>query len=115
MRDHMLVGDSFLFYHSNAKPAGVVGVGKVIKSAEPDVTAWDKKSKYFDPKASPDNPIWECVTVEFERKFDRVVTLDEMKVQPALSDMLVIQKGQRLSIQPVSKREFNAVCKMVNR
>jgi predicted RNA-binding protein with PUA-like domain len=115
MRDRMKIGDEVLFYHSNADPAGVVGLATVHKKAVPDVEAFNKKSKYFDPKSKKDDPTWFCVEVKYKSTFDRTVSLEEMKTAKPLANMLVIQRGQRLSIQPVSKGEFGAVCKLAKK
>ncbi|MGH1346900.1 MAG: EVE domain-containing protein [Nannocystales bacterium] len=104
----MNVGDLVLFYHSNAKPPGVVGVAKVCKTAYPDHTAWDAKSKYFDPKSPQDNPRWEMVDLEFVEKTPNIVSLADLKADPALTDMVVTQKS-RLSVQPVGKEHFKHV------
>lgn len=114
MRDDMKVGDGVLFYHSNAKPPGVVGIGKVGRAGYPDHFAFDTKSKYFDPKSDPENPRWIMVDVDYVSALKRTVSLDEMKEVPGLSEMLVIRKGQRLSIQPVQKDEFQLVKKLGN-
>lgn len=113
MRDEMKKGDEVLFYHSNAKPPGVAGIARVCSpEAYADDTALDQKSKYFDAKASRDNPIWMLVDIEFVEKFDEVVSLDELKGTKALTGMLVIKRGMRLSVQPVEKRHFDSVRKM---
>jgi predicted RNA-binding protein with PUA-like domain len=109
MRDDMCVGDQILFYHSNAKPPGVVGLAKVSRGCIPDYTAWDQDSKYYDPKSSPEKPIWEMVEIEFIEKFPRLVSLNELKEMPALSEMRLIKKGNRLSILPVEETEFQAI------
>ena len=114
MIKEMQVGDEFLFYHSNAKPPGVVGLGVVSKPASADVTAQDPKSKYYDPKATEERPIWECVEVKFKEKFKRMVSLDELKETKGLEDMMVIRRGARLSIQPVSDKEFKIIYKLAN-
>ena len=114
MRDDMQVGDGVLFYHSNAKPPGVVGIGKVSRSAYPDVFAFDPKSKYYDPKSDPENPRWMMVDVAYVSTFKRLVSLNELKEIPALADMLVIRKGMRLSVQPATKEEFAIVKKLGN-
>ena len=108
----MEVGDEVLFYHSNAKPSGVAGVAKVAKKAYPDPTQFDKKSKYFDPKASKENPRWFCPDVKFVKKFKDVVSLDDLREQKSLNEMLVLKKGSRLSVQPVTKKEFETVLKI---
>lgn len=106
MRDEMKVGDQVLFYHSNAKPPGVIGLAEVHKEAYPDHTAWDPKAKYYDAKSDPNAPRWVMVDLKFVEKFCRLVSLNELKKTPGLEEMLVIQKGQRLSIQPVTQEEF---------
>lgn len=107
----MNVGDMVLFYHSNAKPPGVVGIAKVCKTVYPDHTAWNPKSKYFDAKSPEDNPRWEMVDVEFVEKTPRMVSLDELKAEGDLEGMVVTQRS-RLSVQPVSKEHFKHVLKM---
>lgn len=109
MRDDMRVGDLALFYHSNCEVPGVVGVMKVIRTAEPDPAAWDKGSEYFDPKASPENPRWVRVQVQFVEKFAHLVSLAQMKADAALEGMLVVQRGSRLSITPVEQRQFEHI------
>jgi len=105
----MRSGDLVLFYHSRAEPTGVVGVARVIREARPDSTAWDPVSPYFDPKASPEKPIWEMVDIEFVEAFPRVVCLSELKARPELQGMEVNRKGSRLSVQPVRPEEFHLV------
>ncbi len=109
MRDDMQVGDMVLFYHSNAKPPGVAGIARVCKAAHPDHTALDPKSPYYDPRATRDNPIWMMVDVEFVEQFPGVVALDRLKRERALKDMLVVQRGMRLSVQPVERAHFERV------
>ena len=105
----MSVGDLVLFYHSNAEPPGIAGVARVCEKAKPDPTSWDKKSEYFDPKSTPENPRWFAVTVEFVKKFDKIMSLEELKNHKKLQTMLVIKKGQRLSVQPVTKAEYDTI------
>lgn len=112
MRDQMKVGDLVLFYHSNCAVPGVVGVAEVVREAYPDHTARDPESKYFDPKSTADNPRWFMVDVEWKQAFKRTVSLQEMKNTPALAEMKVVQRGQRLSVQPVDKRHFDKVVEM---
>jgi predicted RNA-binding protein with PUA-like domain len=114
MRDDMKIGDGVLFYHSNTKPPGVVGIAKVSKEGYPDHTAFDPKSKYFDPKSDPDHPRWMMVDVAYVSTFKRTVSLDELKEVPGLENMLVIRKGMRLSVQEVTKDEFEIVKKLGN-
>jgi predicted RNA-binding protein with PUA-like domain len=112
MRDDMKIGDKLLFYHSNCKEIGVVGVAEVVKESYPDHTAWDSNSKYYDSKSTPDNPRWFMVDVKLVEKFKRTVTLKEIKNEPKLADMKLVQKGVRLSVQPVTKEEFQHIAKM---
>jgi predicted RNA-binding protein with PUA-like domain len=114
MRDGMSVGDEVLFYHSSCDPIGVAGVARIVKSAYGDPSALDPKSKYYDPKATPDKNPWVMVDVKFAREFPRVVSLYEMKSAPGLENMLVIKKGMRLSIQPVKPEEFAIVLKLAS-
>ena len=112
MRDDMKVGDLVLFYHSNASPPGIAGIAKVSKAAHPDETARDPQSEYYDPKATPDNPIWMMVAVSFIAKFNTFISLDELKAEPGLSGMLVTRKGMRLSVQPVEPAHFKLIRQM---
>ena len=109
MRDKVKVGDGVLFYHSRVKPMVIPGTAKVVKAAYPDPSQFDKKSKYFDPKAKKDNPPWVVVEVAFDEEFATPVTRDEMQEMAALKDMMVLRRGARLSIQPVTPREWNAI------
>jgi len=111
MRDAMKVGDQVLFYHSSCKVPGVVGIAEVVKEGYPDDTAWDKKSDYYDPKSSPENPRWYRVDIQLKEIFPEIVTLTEIKEDPKLQEMKVVQKGQRLSIQPVTRKDFEYICK----
>lgn len=112
MTKEMELGDEVLFYHSNAKPPGVAGLAVVSKKAQADPTAFDKKSEYFEPKATPERPIWECVEVKFVEKFKNYLSLDDLREVPSLKDMLLLKRGTRLSIQPVTKKEFDVICKL---
>ena len=112
MRDEMKNGDLVLFYHSNCNPPGVVGIAEVVKEAYPDHTAWDPNDKHFDPRSTKDKPIWFMVEVRWKQAFKRFVSLRELKATPELKDMKVVQRGQRLSVQPVTRDEFDKVCQM---
>lgn len=112
MRDGMRVGDLVLFYHSNADPTGVAGLARVCREAYPDPTAFDPKSVYFDPRSKPDDPAWVMVEVEHVESFDRVVPLAELKARRELAEMAVVQRGMRLSVQPVEPAEFRVVLAM---
>ena len=110
MRDDMKKGDQIFFYHSNAEQIGIVGIAKVVREAYPDFTAQNPDSKYYDPKSSTDNPRWFMVDVKFVRKFKRIITLDELKQNAdALGDMALLRKGNRLSINPVSKDQWDFI------
>jgi len=112
MRDDMKIGDLVLFYHSNCKPPHVAGVARVCREAYPDFTALDPKSNYFDPKSSPDNPRWMMVDIEALQGLTEVVSLGEMRENAGLEGMPSLQRGQRLSVQPVSSEHFAIVCQM---
>lgn len=112
MRDRMKVGDQILFYHSACKTPGVAGIARVVREAYPDHTARNPESKYYDPKASDDDPRWYMVDVQFERKLSRLITLKELKGNPALDGMALLKKGSRLSIMPVEEAHWRAVLAM---
>ncbi len=109
MRDEMKVDDLALFYHSNATPPGVVGIARICREAHPDFTAWDPKSKYFDPKSSKKKPRWMMVDVEFVEKFPSLISLKELRGYPELKAMVLLQKGSRLSVQRATKSEFTFI------
>ena len=112
LRDKVKRGDTVLYYHSNAKPMGVAGVAKVTKGGYPDPEQFDKRSKYYDAKSTQDNPRWYCVDVKHVLTFDEVVLLATLKATPSLDQMMVVQRGARLSVQPVTAREFKQVLKL---
>ena len=114
MRDDMKVGDKVLFYHSSAKPTAVVGTAHIVKEAYPDATAWDPNDKHYDPKSSPGETVWMVVEIQAEAALPKSVTLADVKANPKLKDMLLIRKGQRLSIQPVTKEEYDEIVAMGN-
>ena len=106
----MTVGDAVLFHHSNATPPGVAGLARVVKIVVIDETQFDPKSPYFDPRATRDAPIWDCVEVEYVDTLPYFVPLDRMRAAPALADMILLQgRGMRLSVQPVTEAEYHAV------
>jgi predicted RNA-binding protein with PUA-like domain len=107
---NMSIGDKILFYHSSSKPTGVYGLAQVIASAQPDITALDTKDEHYDPKSTPEKPIWECVTVKYVDTFTTPVTLDAMKKIESLHGMRLFQKGSRLSIFPVTQQEYEIIC-----
>ncbi len=109
MRDAMKPGDEVLFYHSNAEPSGVAGLAKVHGAPLPDPTQFDPKSDYHDPTSPKAEPRWVMVQVAFVEKFARVVPLEVLKADPKLVGMPLLQKGQRLSVQPVDAAHFKRV------
>jgi predicted RNA-binding protein with PUA-like domain len=117
-RNHLMAmkpGDEVLFYHSSAEVIGVAGTAVISKAAVADPAQFDKKSEYYEPAATKEKPRWFCPEVKFSEKFKNVVTLDEIKNDPALSEMLVIRKGQRLSVQPVEKKDFDHILKLAKK
>ena len=112
MMNDMQVGDKILFYHSSAEVIGVAGLAEVSRAAYPDHTQFDKKSEYYDPKATKENPRWYMVDVKFEKKFKKVVTLEDIKNHPDLTGLTILKKGNRLSITPASKEEYEIIKKM---
>jgi predicted RNA-binding protein with PUA-like domain len=113
MKD-MRAGDRVLYYHSNAKPPGVAGIAEVVREAYPDHHAWQKGHDYYDEKAGPDNPIWVMVDIGFVEKLPRLVSLDEIKTAPELTDMVLVKRS-RLSVQPVARAEFDHIAKLARR
>ena len=105
----MRVGDQVLFYHSSVEPPGVAGIAEVAALAHPDATQFDRKGDYFEPRATKDKPVWECVDVRHVRTFRRFVSLETLRASPALRGMLLLKPGQRLSVQPVAPAHFAVV------
>jgi predicted RNA-binding protein with PUA-like domain len=112
MRDDIKKGDLVLFYHSNAKPPGVVGVAEVVREAYPDPTQFDPEDKHFDAKSDPDEPRWLMFDLKAKKKLPRFVSLQDLKGSSKLGDMLVLQRGQRLSILPVKPKEYREVLRL---
>lgn len=112
MRDEIKTGDKVLFYHSVVKPMAIMGIAKVTSNAYPDHFSWDEGSNYYDPKSSPENPRWVMVDVTYQSDFTPPITLEELKEIEGLENMVLLQKGSRLSIQPVTKEEFELICKL---
>ncbi|MEM1068715.1 MAG: EVE domain-containing protein [Planctomycetota bacterium] len=112
LRDEIQEGDRVLFYHSACKVPAVVGTAVVSRGGYPDSHAFDRRSKYFDKKSDPEKPTWFMVDVKLEEKFDEPVTLAELREQSSLKEMVLLQKGSRLSVQPVKKKEFDIVLKL---
>ena len=114
MRDQMKVGDGVLFYHSNCAQPGIAGIAKVSSAAYPDATQFKSKSKYFDPKATPETPRWFNVDVQLVRKI-ALITIDELRQHPELARMRTLQRGNRLSITPLDPAEWNFILKKLVR
>ena len=112
MMNDMQIGDEVLFYHSNAKPPGIVGLAYISKKAQPDPTAFNSKSKYYDPSSKKENPRWFCVEVGFKRIFKKIISIEKLRQEKKLSKMLLLKKGQRLSVMPVTKEEFTHIIKL---
>ncbi|HHM04627.1 MAG TPA: EVE domain-containing protein [Gammaproteobacteria bacterium] len=112
MRDQMKCGDLVFFYHSNCKEPGIQGIAEVVREGYPDHTAWDPHSPYYDPKSCPDAPRWYMVDLRYQRKLHRVITLKELKQQPQLADMALLRRGNRLSVMPVRKQEWDCILRM---
>jgi predicted RNA-binding protein with PUA-like domain len=112
MMNEMKIGDTVLYYHSSVEPPGVVGLATVSGLAEPDPTALDPKSHYYDPKSTKENPIWYCVRIKFKRKFKKQVSLTDLRQEKVLANMLLLRRAMRLSVQPVTQEEFEYICEM---
>lgn len=110
MKDSMKKGDPVLFYHSSCPVPGVAGLAVVSSQAAiPDPSSWDPESPYYDPKSSPENPRWWMVEVTWKESFPEVISLQWIREQKALAEMLLIKRGQRLSIQPVTRQEYDYI------
>ncbi|SEP15857.1 EVE domain-containing protein [Aquisalimonas asiatica] len=112
MRDQMQQGDQVLFYHSNTKVPGVVGIAEVVREGYPDHTAFDPEDPHYDPKSDPDNPRWYMVDIRFVRKLDRTISLTELKElkdRPEMADMPLVRKGNRLSVMPVTPEQWQFI------
>ena len=112
LRDDFRVGDSVLFYASNAEPSGVAGLARVSRAGFPDPSAWDRKSEYYDEASTPTAPVWYSVEIEFAERFPAIVPLADLKATAGLEKMVVTQRGSRLSVQPVTAEEFAIVVRL---
>lgn len=115
MRDDMQPGDHVLYYHSGAKPPHIAGTARVVREAYPDHTSWDKKSDHYDPKSTQQDPRWFMVDIRLEEIFPRTLSLDELRTIKPLADMVLLQRGSRLSVQPVKKQEFDTIVKLAKK
>ena len=109
MRDEMRVGDGVLVYHSVVSPQVIAGIAEVVREGYPDHYSWDPRSRYFDPKSTPENPRWFMVDIRALRPFEPPITREELKGVPELRDMMLLRKGSRLSVQPVTAEEWRAI------
>lgn len=112
LRDDIKKGDGVLFYHSNADPLAVIGFCEIIKEGYPDHTQFDPDNKHFDPKADETKPTWFMVDIRLKKEFKVPVTIDQIKANPRLKNMKLIQRGNRLSVMPVTKNEWDEILKM---
>ena len=112
MRDEMRVGDPVLFYASNAEPSGVTGLARIAREGYPDAYAWKKGHRYFDEASTKEKPLWYMVDLEFVARFPDVVPLETLKHTKGLERMVVIRKGSRLSVQPVTKAEYDIIVRL---
>ena len=112
LRDEVKKGDGVLFYQSSTEPLAVVGNCEVVKEGYPDHIQFDSKNDHYDPKADKNNPTWFMVDIKLKKEFNKSVNLDSIKTNPKLKNMKLIQRGQRLSIQPVTKDEWDEILKM---
>lgn len=112
MRDDMKKGDLVLVYHSSCKVPGIAGIAEVVRESYPDHTSWDKKSAYFDPKSTEDEPRWFMVDIKFKKKFKDFLPLTQLKSMKVLEGIALLKRGSRLSIQPVSKEEFEHITQL---
>lgn len=105
----MKAGELAFFYHASCDPPGVVGICEVVREAYPDHTAWDPSSKYFDSKSTPERPLWFMPDVKFVERFPRLVPIAELRAAPGLEGMVLLQRGMRLSVQPVRDEEWEII------
>jgi predicted RNA-binding protein with PUA-like domain len=109
MRDDMKLGDQVFFYHSNCEEPGIVGIMEIVKEGYPDFFAFDPDDKHFDPKSDPENPRWMMVDVKYVRTLSRNITLKELKLHQKLTELALVRRGNRLSIMPVSKDQWEFI------
>ena len=109
----MAVGDHVLFYHSSADPPAVVGIAEVVNTAYPDSTQFDKNDTHYDAESTPSEPRWHMVDIRYLQKFARPLTLDELRKESKLKGMVLLKKGSRLSVQPVTLREWKHITSLV--
>jgi predicted RNA-binding protein with PUA-like domain len=111
----MRPGDRVLFHHSSVTPAGVAGLAEIVSEAFPDPTALDPDSHYYDPRAAAKSNPWSAVNVRFVAAFPRLLSMDEMRTIPGLENMLVLKRGMRLSVQPVTSKEYGIITEWIRK
>jgi len=109
MRDAMKLGDQVFFYHSNCEVPGIAGIMEVAREGYPDFSAFDPEDRHFDPKSDPAHPRWIMVDVKYVRTLSRIISLKELKLYPELADLALVKRGNRLSIMPVSKKQWDFI------
>lgn len=114
LRDEIKKGDKVIFYHSSCKIPSAVGIAEVVKEGYPDFTAWDVKSEHPDPKSTKESPIWYMVDIAFKKKLKTPLSLHQMRTIAELQDMRLLQKGNRLSLFPISKSHFDLINELGN-
>ncbi len=112
MRDEMKVGDFGLFYHSSCEVPGVAGVVRIVSKGKPDPSQFDPKSEYFDKGSKKEEPRWLLMDVSWEADFSKFVTLEDLRAEPRLADLLILRRGNRLSITKVTQRDFDLICQI---
>ena len=112
LRDEVRKGDLVIFYHSSCDVPAAVGIAEVVKSGYPDFTAQDKTSEHPDPKSTKESPIWYMVDIAFKKKFTNPISLQDMRTISEFSDMRLLQRGNRLSLFPVSQKHYQLLCEL---
>ena len=112
LRDQIKKGDRVFFYHSNAEPSGIAGIAEIIKEGYPDPSVSDKKSKHEDAESESGPPVWYVVDISFVKKFKQVLPLEKLRTVKGLEKMPLLQRGQRLSVQPVSEKEWDIIMRL---
>jgi len=115
LRDSIKKGDQVFFYHSNSEPTGIAGIAEVVKDGYPDFTAFDPDNDHYDPKSNKKEPTWYMVDVKHVRTLKKPLTLEQLKTISDLKDMVLLQKGSRLSVQPVSEKEWLTILKIADK
>ncbi|MFZ5947879.1 MAG: EVE domain-containing protein [Stygiobacter sp.] len=112
LRDEIKIGDKVIFYHSNSEPPGAAGICEVVKEGYPDFTAFDPENHHYDPKSKMDSPTWFMVDIKLIKKFSHFVSIDEMRENKKLQTMKLLQRGNRLSVIPLTKQEYDEIVRL---